>query len=768
MTLTMEKKSLARAMVEEADHQLRHKPVKATTLERIRLFDQAYEQVRNEPQPKQYGKGLLYVTTRISLPITPRDLLLGRVQEEVPDAEGEAYLQSVCLRFGRLGPGSKDSRPPFVYDSGHASLYWRDVIRLGLSGLQARAEAELKKRIREKADQRTLDFLEGAILCYQALRVYLRRYADAAERAGLPEAADACRRGAEQAPDSFRGSLQMLLAIIIVYCSYLATNPTLTFGRLDQLLYPLYRKDLSQGVLTRDEAGLLILDFYCKNNLNMGRGEHQLGLEDENLSTGWMRNLNFDAPQYLILGGSDQGGQPASNDLTLLFAEQIQPQFKNPVVVVRYTKGMAKQHPRLWRALSKSMRDSASLMIYNDANVISAMIQAGVDKEDAIDFEHFGCNWPCLPGISAAVNYWIPPWTRFTDTEALDNAAREQNWVDAPGGLPGYLMQALHETPDDAQIDSVDFFYEKVRESFRQSMRAQMKQCLWLRERKWMEAPGILQLMDCFFRDTIPLAKSFMCGGSKYATVNRPFRGFATLVDSFSAIDTLLFQEKAVSFGALKRALGDDFSGCEQIALLCRNAPKLGDDDPRSNSHGVKTLAMLSDTVYEVQKEFADQSDVPVVVFQCIQTDTLHIAMGKALGATPDGRRAGAPLSQNCQPVPGACTGGLTARFRAIAQLPFDRIASGAQNVNVSPATFRGEIGLQNLASVTATYFELGGHQLQLSTVDVNELKDAQLYPDRHRDLMVRVTGYSAVFVDMCRMAQDDVIRREMDGTEDV
>ena len=764
MKLAMEKTALARAMAEEADHQLRHKPVRMTTLERVRLFDQANERFRDEPQPAQYGKGLLFVAERVSLPVIPYDLLLGRVPEEVPDGGDEAYFQEVCQKFGRSGPDSKDSRPPFVFDAGHCSFYWRDVIDLGLRGLQARAEAERERRALKRADPATLDFLEGAILCYRAIRLYLVRYAEAAERAGLHEAALSCRRCADRPPDTFRDALQMLLAVIIVYCSYLAMNPTLTFGRLDQLLYPLYEKDISEGTLTREEAGLLILDFYCKNNLNMGRGEHQLSGADETLSTGWLRNLNYDAPQYLILGGSDRNGRPVSNDLTLLFAEQIQPRLKNPVVVVRYTKGMAKQYPRLWRALTESMLGSASLMIYNDANVIAAMVKAGADHEDAVEFEHYGCNWPCLPGVSVAANYWIPPWTRLTDRETLQNAFRALNEQDMAGGLPGYLLKALRETPDGARIGNVEYFYGKVREDFKRFVRAQLEYAHWLRERKRLEASGVLQLMDCFFRDTIPLAKSCMCGGSRYTTMNCVFRGFATLTDSFAAIDALLFRDGTVGLPALKRALNDDFEGHEEVALLCRNAPKLGGDDPLSNAHGVKTLTMLSDVVYEVQKEFADRSDVPVLPLQCVQTDTLHIAMGKELGATPDGRRAGAPFSQNCQPSPGACVNGLTARFRAFAQLPHDRIASGAQNVNISPVHFQGDAGLRNLSAVTETYFELGGHQLQLSAVDIDELKDARLHPDRHRDLMVRVTGYSAVFVDMCAAAQDDVIRREAEG----
>jgi formate C-acetyltransferase len=138
-----------------------------------------------------------------------------------------------------------------------------------------------------------------------------------------------------------------------------------------------------------------------------------------------------------------------------------------------------------------------------------------------------------------------------------------------------------------------------------------------------------------------------------------------------------------------------------------------------------------------------------------------HLRLGRELGATPDGRRNGAPISENSSPSVGACTAGLTAMFHSLAKLPFDHCHSGALNIRLQPAVFAGEAGVERLMALLQTYFREGGLQVQVSMVDIATLRDAQAHPELHRDLMVRITGYSAAFVDMSEAAQNEIIRRE-------
>ena len=144
----------------------------------------------------------------------------------------------------------------------------------------------------------------------------------------------------------------------------------------------------------------------------------------------------------------------------------------------------------------------------------------------------------------------------------------------------------------------------------------------------------------------------------------------------------------------------------------------------------------------------------------CLQSDTWHLRKGEAFGATPDGRLAHMPFSQNARPSNGACINGLSAMFNSMLNLPADGILSGALNLDVSPDQFAGEQGRTIFGALLGTYFNRGGLHAQVSCADVNQLIDAKAHPESHRDLRVRVTGYSGIFVDICSRLQDDIIER--------
>ena len=153
-----------------------------------------------------------------------------------------------------------------------------------------------------------------------------------------------------------------------------------------------------------------------------------------------------------------------------------------------------------------------------------------------------------------------------------------------------------------------------------------------------------------------------------------------------------------------------------------------------------------------------------VCVFRCLETDMRHIGIETKVGATPDGRYAGQLTSENTSPYPGTCKNGITAMLKSVFKLSLNHINSGALNVRLQPKLAAGEDGLIRLASLLRTNFDMGGLRIQLSLVDTSELRDAQIHPERYRDLMVRITGYSAAFVDMSKSAQDEIIRRQEMG----
>jgi formate C-acetyltransferase len=414
--------------------------------------------------------------------------------------------------------------------------------------------------------------------------------------------------------------------------------------------------------------------------------------------------------------------------------------------VLRYTPDLP---AAVWRLACAKMRANASMMVYNDQCVIPAMVHAGIAPEDAIAYTMHGCNWPDVPGVGRTAE------TRFLV-------------------LPGLLLEAMGSgertsdegrTTDDetAAPDGMDVLYERLRGLVRREMEGFAGR---LREERaaWeARAPGLLRVDDCFLEGPVERARSWQVGGVRYAPGICAISGIASLADGLAAIEQGVLDGN-VPLARLRQALADDWHGQEGLRQLCLNAPRFGQDDERADRHAVRALELVLDEVDRGRRGGRAGREDAITLFCCLETDMRHIPLGREIGATPDGRRAGAPISENTSPSPGAAVNGLTAMLRSVAKLPLARIHSGALNVRLRPNWFAGKAGLTRLAGVLRTYFDLGGLQVQLSFADVETLRDAQRHPERHRDLMVRITGYSAAFVDMTRAAQDEIIRREEMG----
>ncbi len=732
--------------IREAKRELTEKPLFATSAERFLILDEIKSQYRDYPQPLRFAKFLSILLSRVSVPLKEYDRIAGRCVDRELSAEEEVAFQAF------LHHEDYPEREAFL-NSGHCTYSWDMVVKEGLPGLEARAKAGLLSC----QDPEKEVFFTAILQIYQALREYMLRYADAAEAKGLAETARNLRKAAGEKPDSFASALQLLWIVTLVNCAYISRNPTLTVGRLDQILYPLYEADRKKGVLTREKAKAYITDYYCKHNLIMGRGEHQVG--DATNSTTFYRICNFDAPQYLLLAGSDENGDPASNELTLLFAECIQPAFKNPVVVVRYTKNMDRQYPELWRVLTEKALKSASLMFYNDANVIATYRRMGLPMEDCRKYIHFGCNWPA-PGDQCAWMLGSPRSGKFHAYRS-DEERRALNIpymrTNMPHAWPEDFMIILRELAERDTEATIEDFYEMFFARMGDFIDRKLKYLsreLSVRKRR---PSAVLTYGDCFYTDSLRTGECFSAS-AKYHFELQAFQMFGTVTDCFIAVDQLVMIEKKLTLKQLLAAVDADFVGYDRVLALCRNADKYGMDTPLSNAHAKRLSETASRLVIEKNKPYFEKEKL--FLAPCIQSDTWHLKFGEDFPATPDGRRAHTPFSQNIRPSNGVCVNGLTAMFNSILQLPSDGLLSGALNLDIDPKQFAGETGRELFGELLATYLNRGGLHAQVTCVDVKDLIDAQKNPDQHRDLRVRVTGYSGVFVDIAKRLQDDIIER--------
>ncbi len=735
--------------IKEAEDALASRPLLATSVERVLILNEIKSLHKELPLPKRFAKLLSTLLERVSTPIEPYDLIAGRcVLRELDESEERIYKEFISHP-------DYPARSAFI-GSGHCTYSWDTVVKEGIVGLRRRALDSLSELGEEESDKRA--FLEATVEIYDAIAAYMLRYADEAERIGLNGVARNLRDGATKRPDSFAAALQLLWIITLIDCAYITENPTLTVGRLDVILLSLYRADTERGVLTRESAGELITDYYCKHNLIMGRGEHQVG--DESNSTTFKRILNFDAPQYLLLAGTNGKGESQANELSELFAECIVPSFKNPVIVVRYVKDMDQNNPHLWSTLTKKALESASMMFYNDKNVSATLERIGLPTEDAHEYAHFGCNW-CSTGDNGA---WIAggPSADAYRYDLPEDERRDLGYPyqrnNAPYGWAEDFMLSLRELAerDDTNVtidDLYKIFFGKMSDFIDRKLVAASRQVAQRRTRP----SAVLTYGDLFYTESIKSGECFSAS-AKYHFEIQAFQMLGTVADCFIAVDQLVMREKKITLGELLRATDANFEGYGEILALCRGAEKYGMDTPLSNYHVKRITETVGDLVIEKNRPYFERERL--FLMPSIQSDTWHLKYGEKYGATVDGRLAHTAFSQNTNPTNGAAVNGLTAMFNSMLNISQDGVVSGALNLDIDKRQFSGENGHALFSALLATYFNRGGLHAQVSATDADTLRDAQEDPQAHRDIRVRVTGYSGIFVDICKRLQDDIIDR--------
>ena len=367
-------------------------------------------------------------------------------------------------------------------------------------------------------------------------------------------------------------------------------------------------------------------------------------------------------------------------------------------------------------------------MIYNDISVSEMYKSFGESEYDALSHEFYGCNWPTIPAKDAPNYHVFYYGVERCLIPTVMLALREYF-----GQNPDFSREGMLKAIYDAFFNK---FYELITKNA---------------PKETYFNPNQLRFCSCFSFENISR------GGTYFQNINLvvPFGGIGTMIDIVSAVDYLI-SERNISAERIFAACDSNFDNDPILHALCKNAPKMGDGHEISSYYAKELTHAIVNACKDASK---DRPSVLKLRF-CTENDTWHIPRGEVIPATPDGRRIGDPICQNCQPSLGAAKNGITAMLSSISNIPFDQFASGALNVTIQPKNFEGENGLDNLAKIISVYFEKGGLQIQLSSVDKELLLDAQKNPDMYRDLMVRVTGYSAVFVDMCKKAQDDLISR--------
>jgi len=638
--------------------------------------------------------------------------------------------------------------------SGRTMLAWahdyEKVLRHGIGSIKRQADAAraaIGPFDTAAVIQRT-PFLDAVILVCDAMIAFAHRYAALARalaqqtpaterRDELLRIAAICERVPEHPARTFHEAVQSQWLVQVVSRLEQAIGGVVSNGRIDQYLYPYYEQDTEAGRLTDDEALLLLESMW----MGMARSTDVYAKPGAiSLTDG------FAHWEATTIGGLTPGGRDATNPLSYLI---LQSKREFPL---NYPDLSARIHARtpdsFLHAVCETIKDGTGFpKLFFDEEIIPSLLAKGATMAEANDYcvtgcteikmlnrdtVATGCAWVNLGAIleMALRNGHM----RFYGTEPVGVGTGDPCTFASYAELwDAFCRQAEHV----------------MRHTFIQQYVADTLKA------RYFAAPMFSMLHDLCMADCKDIHDGPISGGLYLGFFD--IMGFGTVIDSLAAIKTLVFDDKRLTMDRLLAALDADFVGHEDIRQLCLHAPKYGNNDPHADAIGRDIEECFARLAHQHTTAFGGELDVRYVSI------TSHVPLGLVVGATPDGRKAGEPLSESISPSQGVDVKGPTATLLSIAGTKcaqYRERAARLLNMKLSPASVAGEAGTRKLMALIRTVSDMKMWHIQFNIINRQTLLAAQQNPEKYRNLLVRVAGYSAYFVDLTPALQNEIIRR--------
>lgn len=631
------------------------------------------------------------------------------------------------------------------------------VLQKGLIDVMNRVDERIEHFDETKEPIGHLHFLQGAKISNEAVCRFAERIAEECERQAnegihsverkkeLLKLAEINRRVPKYPARTFHEALQAVYTILLAI--HLETNGHAnSLGRFDQYLYPFYEKDIKEGRLTRDDALELIEAFYIKcNEINKLRS-----WPDTCFFIGYQMFIN------LAIGGQTKDGKDATNEVSYLCIDACEDvRLFTPSVSLKYFEGTSDEI--MMRALEAAIvHQGGQPAFYNDIAFMRTLENMGISKDDSYNWAPDGCIEASIPGKwdFAAKGPWLNVLKVLEIT--LNNG------VDPKTGTKFKPTDI-----DVTKAENTDQIFEEYTKMLRHFIDLQVET-----EHKNDEIlckydinPFRATLID----DCIGRGLDLVEGGSIYSVDGGPTAGSISAGDALAAIDTVVFRDNLLTLDQLLHAMQTDFSdmstqptGAQIQAILKNRAPKFGNDDDDADKWVVKVEEYIGSTYHhECRSSKFGKGPVPCCYSYSQSPVTGNISFGKSIGATPDGRNAGDPVNNGVSPANGSEKEGASAAINSVAKLPTIYIQKGGIfNMRLTKDAVATKEDRQKIIDAVKVFFKNYGQQIQFNVVDDETLKDAMEHPDDYKDLMVRVSGYSALFTSLSKEVQLDVMNR--------
>jgi trans-4-hydroxy-L-proline dehydratase len=695
--------------------------------------EESLPQTVGQPEVLREARALAYYCQHQDLVINEGELLVGTR----PGLTFDQAARVVPTIFGRqqFGGYLAPADEPFAaffrvgllsWAGNHKTLDYERVFAVGLSGLLASIDKRLDGLNHNvSADQEKRDFLLALGIVAQGYIDLSNRYSDEALRladvcadplrkAELETIARNCQRVPAQPPTTFWEACQCAW-----FSFFMVPDAP---GRVDQYLFPWYERDMQSGALTREFAKELLACLWLKYFESVGAAS------------------GVSAHNHLTLGGLRADGSDAANEVTVLCLEVTEElRVLRPQVGLRWHRHTP---PALLKQAVRTLRAGTGNPDFcSDEQIVPALVRVGVRLEDARDFSLSGCH------------------------EVIVTGRAQMGSVEGFVNMPKVLRMTLGLEPglqpdaNVAGIDSFDALWQGLTRSLEWVAQMAHEASVYRDRREAQRAGGDL-VVSLFTRDCIENARGYTQGGARYNFCNWDVIGIANLADSLAAIQHLVFERGTLTLAQFVAILATDWQGQEALRREIMSGPAhFGNDQQDVDEIAARVVATFS----AILKRYAPFRGGEYILGTTAGGENMHIEFGRMTGATPDGRKANAPLADSLGAAQGRDRHGVTALLNSVARLPHQLLPTATTcNVKLDPRLLDTEAGLASIAALIEAHFRSGGQQLQFSMVDREMLLEAKRHPEQHADLMVRVSGYSAPFISLWADLQDEIIARTM------
>lgn len=666
-------------------------------------------------------------------------------------ARGEALLPeevSVFMETGVFGMEGKLNA-----GDAHLAVNYEKILAFGLKGYEERVK-DLKAKL-DLTDPDSIDkniFYKAVLIVIEAVHQFAQRYSklaqeladkekDSKRKAELLEISRICAKVPYEPATSFYEAVQSVWFIQLIL-QIESNGHSLSYGRFDQYMYPYYIKDIQEKVITKDEALELLTCLWIKTlTINKVRSQaHTLS------SAG--------SPMYqnVTIGGQTPDKKDAVNELSFVVLQSVaQTRLTQPNLTVRYHKNINKA---FFDDCIEVMKLGFGMpALNNDEIIIPSFINWGVKEEDAYNYSAIGCVETAVPGK------WGYRCTGMS-------------YINFPRVLLCAMNDGVDLTTGKRFTKGYGYFkdmksYEELLSAWDKTVREMTRYSVIVEnaidKASERDVPDIL--CSALTDDCIGRGKTIKEGGAVYDFISGLQVGIANMADSLSAIKKLVFEEKKITPIQLWNAILDDFQSDENKkiqAMLIDEVPKYGNDIDYVDNLVVEAYDSYLDEIKKYPNTRYHRGPIGGIRYGGTSSISANVGQGMGTMATPDGRNAYEPLAEGCSPAHNADKNGPTAVFKSVAKLPTEKITGGVLlNQKMTPQMLSTEENKQKLEMLIRAFFNrLHGYHVQYNIVSRETLIDAQKYPEKHKDLIVRVAGYSAFFNVLSKKTQDDIIGR--------